>query len=60
MLIIKYKNDVVLHSSVCPTSGIAAGDVTIWYQRIVSTLSLDGPDKWSLDRGFEKKLCLEE
>jgi hypothetical protein len=25
----------------------------------VSTLSLDGPDKWSLDRGFRWELCLE-
>jgi hypothetical protein len=26
----------------------------------VSTLSLDGPVEWSLDRGFEEKLCLED
>jgi hypothetical protein len=26
----------------------------------VSTLSLDGPLEWSLDRGFEEKLCLED
>jgi hypothetical protein len=25
----------------------------------VSTLNLDGPVEWSLDRGFEEKLCLE-
>jgi hypothetical protein len=35
-------------------------DVTVWYQSLVSTLSLDGPDKWSLDKGFEKKLSLED
>jgi hypothetical protein len=40
--------------------GLRPGDVTVWYQSLVSTLSLDGPDKWSLDRGFEKKLCLED
>jgi hypothetical protein len=60
MLLIKYENDVVPHSSVCPASGMTAGDVTVWYQSLVSMLSLDGPDKWSLDRGFEKKLCLED
>jgi hypothetical protein len=26
----------------------------------VSMLSLDGPVMWSLDRGFEDKLCLED
>ena len=26
----------------------------------VSTLSLDGPVEWSLDRGCEEKLCLED
>jgi hypothetical protein len=26
----------------------------------VSTLSIDGPVEWSLDRGFEEKLCLED
>jgi hypothetical protein len=49
--------------------------VTVWYQSVttsnervlqygirakVSTLSLDGPVEWSLDRGFEEKLCLED
>jgi hypothetical protein len=47
-------------SSIGPTMGLMAGGVTVWYQSLVSTLSLDGPDKWSLDRGFEKKLCLED
>jgi hypothetical protein len=60
MLLIKYENDVVPHSSVFPASGMKAGGVTVWYQSLVSTLSLDGLDKWSLDRGFEKKLCLED
>jgi hypothetical protein len=61
MLLIKYENDVVPHSSVCPASGIdGRGSITVWYQSLVSMLSLDGPDKWSLDRGFEKKLCLED
>jgi hypothetical protein len=60
MLLIKYENDVVPHSSVCLTSGMTAGGVTVWYQSLVSMMSLDGPDKWSLDRGFEKKLCLED
>jgi hypothetical protein len=49
MLLIKYENDVVLHSSVCPANGMMVGDVTVWYQSLVSTLSLDGLDKWSLD-----------
>ena len=26
----------------------------------VSTLSLDGPVEWSLDRGCEEKLCLKD
>jgi hypothetical protein len=26
----------------------------------VSTLNLDGMDKWSLDPRFERKLCLED
>jgi hypothetical protein len=26
----------------------------------VSMLSLDGPVEWSLDQGFEEKLCLED
>jgi hypothetical protein len=26
----------------------------------VSTLSLDGPVEWSLDRGCEEKLCMED
>jgi hypothetical protein len=26
----------------------------------VSTLTLDGPVEWSLDRGCEEKLCLED
>jgi hypothetical protein len=43
MLLIKYENDVVPHSSICPASGMTAGDVTVWYQSLVSTLSLDGP-----------------
>jgi hypothetical protein len=60
MLLIKYENDVVPHSSICPTSGMTSEDVTVWYQSLVSTLSLDGPDKWSLDQVFEKKLCLED
>jgi hypothetical protein len=54
MLLIKYENDVVLHSSVCPASGTTVVDVTVWYQSLVSTLSLDGPDKWSLDRGLRR------
>jgi hypothetical protein len=33
-----------------------AGDVTIWYQSMVSTLSLDGPDKWSLDPRFQVEI----
>jgi hypothetical protein len=50
MLLIKYENDVVLHNSVCLASGMMAGGHIIdWYQSLVSTLSLDGPDKWSLD-----------
>jgi hypothetical protein len=40
--------------------GLMVRDVTIWYQTLVSTLSLDGSDKWYLDQGFEKKLCLED
>jgi hypothetical protein len=36
------------------------GDVTFWYQSIVTTLSLNGPDRWSLDSRFKWKLCLEE
>jgi hypothetical protein len=28
MLLIKYENDVVPHSSVCPASGMTVGDVT--------------------------------
>ena len=59
MLLIKYENDV-LHSSICPTSGMMVEGVTVWYQSLVSMLKLDGPDKWYLDRGFEKKLCLED
>jgi hypothetical protein len=50
-------------------------NVTVWYSEVtasnervlqygirakVSTLSLDGPVEWSLDRGFEEKLCLED
>jgi hypothetical protein len=48
--------------------------VTEWYQSVtvikrvlqygirdkVSTLSLDGLVEWSLDQGFEEKLCLED
>jgi hypothetical protein len=50
MLLIKYLNDVVPHNSVFPASGMTVrGDITDWYQSLVSTLSLDGSDKWSLD-----------
>jgi hypothetical protein len=54
MLLIKYESDVVLHSSIF--LGQWPGDVTVWYQSLVSMLSLDGLDKWSLDRGFEKEI----
>jgi hypothetical protein len=47
-------------SSIGLTVGLMAGGVTVWYQSIVSTLSLDRLDKWSLDPGFEKKLCMED
>jgi hypothetical protein len=60
MLLIKYESDVVPHSNVFSASGMTDGDVIVWYQSLVSMLSLDGLDKWSLDRGFEKKLCLED
>ena len=60
MLLIKYENDVVPHSSVFPTSGMIIRDVTVWYQSLVSMMSSDGSDKWSLDQVFEKKLCLED
>jgi hypothetical protein len=59
MLLIKYENDVVLHNSLCLVSGMTTRDDTVWYQSLVSMLILDGTDKWYLDRGFEKKLCLE-
>jgi hypothetical protein len=36
--------------------GLMVGDVTIWYQSHVSTLSLDGPDKWSLDPRFREEI----
>jgi hypothetical protein len=70
--IIKYEI-VIPRSSACPIVG--KGAVTVWYQSVtaqnervlqngirakVSTLSLDGPDKWSLDQEFEEKLCLED
>jgi hypothetical protein len=48
------------HSSVGPAVGLMDGGITVWYQSLFSMLSLDGLDKWSLDRGFEKKLCLED
>jgi hypothetical protein len=48
------------HSSIGPTMGLMAKGVTVWYQSLVSMLSLDGLDKWSLDQCFEKKLCLED
>jgi hypothetical protein len=51
---------VFLCSSIGPTVGLMAGGITVWYQSLVSTMSLDGLDKWSLDRGFEKNLCLED
>jgi hypothetical protein len=47
-------------SSIGPTMGLMVGGVTVWYQSIVSMLSLDRPDKWSLDQGFENKFCLED
>jgi hypothetical protein len=36
--------------------GLRSGDVIVWYQSLFSMLSLDGSDKWSLDRGFEKEM----
>jgi len=59
MLLIQYENDVAPHSSIYPASGMTVGGITVWYQSLVSMLSLDGSDEWSLDQGFEKKLCLE-
>jgi hypothetical protein len=48
MLLIKYEKDVVPHNSIRPASGIKArDDVTVWYQSLVSTLSLDGPNQAS-------------
>jgi hypothetical protein len=32
MLLIKYENDVVPHSSIGPTSGMMVRDVKVWYQ----------------------------
>jgi hypothetical protein len=55
-----FSKSVFPHSSIGPTVGFMAEGTTVWYQSLVSTLSLDGSDKWSLDRGFEKKLCLED
>jgi hypothetical protein len=31
-------------------------DVTNWYQSMISTLSLDGLDKWSLDPRFQVEI----
>jgi hypothetical protein len=51
---------VFSHSSIGLIVGLMARGITVWYQSLVSTLSLDGMDKLSLDQGFEKKLCLED
>jgi hypothetical protein len=59
MLLIKYENDIVPHSSVCPTSGMTArGTLQFGIRAIVSMLSLNGLVKWSLDPRYRVKLSL--
>jgi hypothetical protein len=70
-LIYRIKYEIVIpRSSACPTrmGALQFGIRALQYERVlqfgirakVSTLSLDGPVEWSLDRGFEEKLCLED
>ena len=55
---------IIKHEIVIPRSsaGSADGKGALQYgiRAKVLTMSLDGPFEWSLDRGFEEKLCLED
>jgi hypothetical protein len=71
-LIYRIKYEIVIpRSSACPARmGVLQFGIirALQYERVlqfsvrakVSTLSLDGLVEWSLDRGFEEKLCMED